>query len=135
MYIIDLLSGVVILLFCAFLIGLAIVIVLKPKRAEQFISSFASSARTHYTEQVARLIVGIAIVVLAPSMWYSNLFIIFGGILIVTSLGLMLIPWQWHHKYGEWTIPLALRYRKVFALGAFSLGVLVLYSLSRVLVS
>ena len=135
MQIANLLSGVVILFFCLFLIGLAIVIVIKPQRGGQFLSSFASSARAHYTEQIARLIVGIAMVIFAPSMWYSNVLNFFGWILIVTSIGLMLIPWQWHHKYGEWAIPLALRYMKVFALGAFLLGVLVLYSLSRILTS
>ena len=135
MQIINLLSGVVIFSSCVFLIGLAIVIVTKPQRAEQFLSSYASSARAHYTEQIARLIVGIAIVIFAPSMWYSNLFNIFGWILIVTTIGLLLIPWQWHHKFGEWAIPLTLRYMKFYALGAFLLGVLILYSLSRVLVS
>jgi len=135
MQIINLLSGVVILSFCAFLIGLAIVIIIKPQRAEQFLSSYASSARAHYTEQIARLIIGAAIVIFAPSMWYSNLFNLFGWILIVTTIGLLLIPWQWHHKFGEWVIPLTLRYMKFYALGAFLLGALILYSLSRVLVS
>jgi len=135
MQIINLLSGVVILFFCIFLIGLAIVIVIKPLRDKQFLSSYASSARAHYTEQIARLIVGIAFVVLAPYMQYSNLFNLFGWILIVTTIGLLLIPWQWHHKFGEWAIPLTLRYMKFYALGAFILGVLIIYSLSRVLVS
>ena len=135
MQIINFLSGMVVLFFCIFLIGLAIVIVMKPQRAKQFLSSYASSARAHYTEQIARLIVGISIVVLAPSMWYSNLFNLFGWILIVTTIGLLLIPWQWHHKFGEWAIPLTLRYMKFYALGAFLLGALILYSLYRVLAS
>ena len=135
MLIINLLSGVVILFFCIFLIGLAIVIVIKPQRAEQFLSSYASSARAHYTEQIARFIVGIAIVVLAPSMWYSNLFNLFGWILIVTTIGLLLIPWTWHYKFGEWAIPLALRYMKIYSLGSFVLGIFILYGLSRILFS
>jgi len=135
MQIINLLSEVVILFFCIFLIGLAIAIVIKPKRAEQFLSSYASSARAHYTEQIARLIVGIAFIVLAPYMWYSNLFNLFGWILIVTTIGLLLIPWQWHHKFGEWVIPLTLRYMNFYAFGAFLLGALILCSLSKVLVS
>ncbi len=135
MQIINLLSGVVILSFCIFLIGLATIIVIKPQRAEQFLSSYASSARAHYTEQIARLIVGIAIVVLAPSMWYSYLFNIFGWILIVTTIGLLLIPWQWHHKFGEWAIPLTLRYMKFYAFGAFLLGIFILYGFSRILFS
>ncbi|WKZ36676.1 MAG: hypothetical protein QY332_01880 [Anaerolineales bacterium] len=135
MQIINLLSGMVISFFCIFLIGLAIMIVIKPRRAEQFLGSYASSARAHYIEQIARLIVGTAMVVLAPFMWYSNLFNLFGWILIVTTIGLLLTPWQWHHKLGERVIPLTLQYMKFYALGAFLLGILVIYSLSRVLVS
>jgi len=133
MQIISILAGVAVLLFCIFLIGLAVMIVIKPRHAEQFISSFASSARAHYIEQVARLIVGTAMVVLAPSMWYSNLFNFFGWILIVTTIGLLLIPWTWHHKLGERVIPLTLRYMKIYALGAFVLGTFILHGLSRVL--
>jgi len=135
MLIIKLLSGIVILAFCIFLIGLAIIIVIKPQRAEHFLSSYASSARAHYTEQAARLAVGAAFVTLAPSMWYSNLLNIFGWILVVTTIGLLLIPWQWHHKFGKWAIPLTLRYMKFYALGAFLLGAFILYSFSRILVS
>lgn len=87
MLIIQVLSGIVILAFCVFLIGLAVVIVIKPERAEAFLKSYASSARAHYTEQVARLMVGTALVVFAPSMWYSNLFNLFGWIILVTTSG------------------------------------------------
>lgn len=133
MLIIQVLSGIVILAFCVFLIGLAAVIVIKPDRAEVFLNSYASSARAHYTEQVARLIVGTALVVFAPSMWYSNLFNLFGWIILVTTVGLLLIPWQWHHRFGERVIPLAIRYIKFYGLSSLLLGVFILYSLSRVL--
>jgi len=135
MLIIKLLSGIVILSFCIFLIGLAIIIVIKPRRAERFLSSYASSARAHYTEQVGRLVVGAALVILAPSMWYANLISIFGWMLVVTTIGLLLIPWQWHHKFGEVVIPLTLKYMKFYALGALLLGIFVLYSSSRILIS
>lgn len=62
MSIVKILSGVVILFFCLFLIGLAIMIVFKPQRAERFLSSYASSARAHFTEQIGRLVVGTAFV-------------------------------------------------------------------------
>ena len=135
MVVVKLLSVIVVLSFCVFLIGLAGLIVIKPRRAEVFLNSYASSARTHYTEQVARMLVGIAVVVLAPSMWYSELINLFGWILIVTTTGLLLIPWKWHHRYGEWAIPLALRHIRLFSFGSFVLGLLILYCLSRVLVT
>jgi hypothetical protein len=135
MLIIKLLSGIIILSFCVFLIGLAIMIVVKPRRAERFLGSYASSARAHYTEQVGRLVVGAALVILAPSMWYANLISIFGWLLVVTTIGLLLIPWQWHHKFGEVVIPLTLKYMKFYALGALLLGIFVLYSFSHILIS
>ena len=135
MIIIKFLSAVVIFSFCMFLIGLAGLIVFKPRRAEIFLSSYASSARAHYTEQLARMLVGIAFVVLAPSMWYSDLLTLFGWILIVTTAGLLLVPWKWHHRFGEWAIPLTLRYMPIYSLGAFVLGILILYCFSRILLT
>jgi hypothetical protein len=51
------------------LIGLPVVIAIKPLLAERFFKSFASSARTHDTEQVSRLVAGAGLVFFAPSMW------------------------------------------------------------------
>ncbi len=108
---------------------------IKPPLAERCLKSFASSARAHYTEQAARLIAGAAIVIFAPSMWYPDLFKVFGWLIIVTTLGLLLIPWQWHHKFGKWAIPLAIRHLKLYALCAFALGTLILYGVSRAVLS
>jgi hypothetical protein len=128
----EILSGVVVVAFGVFLIGLAVLIVVKPRLAERFIQSFASSAQTHYTEQTLRLIAGGAMVIFAPSMWHPDLFKLFGSLIVVTSVALLLLPWQWHCEMGKRTIPLVIRYIKLFALGAFALGVLVLYGVSRV---
>ncbi len=105
---------------------MAVVIALKPRLAERFLKSFASSARAHYTEQAVRLFVGAAIVIVAPSMWYTDLFRVFGWLIIVTTVGLLLIPWQWHHRFGTWAIPFAIRHLKLFAIGASALGTLIL---------
>jgi hypothetical protein len=126
-----LLSGIVVVGLGLYLIGMAVVIALKPLLAERFLKSFARSARAHYTEQAVRLIVGVAIVVFAPSMWYSDLFKAFGWLIIVTTVGLLLIPWQWHHRFGTWAIPFAIRHLKLFAIGASALGTLILYGVSR----
>ena len=68
-------------------------------------------------------------------MWYPDLFKVFGWLIIVTSVGLLLIPWQWHHKFGKWAIPLAIRHLKLYALGASALGTLILYGVSRAVLS
>ena|SRR5688572_3849019 len=133
--ILSLLSGVVVISFCLFLIGLAAVIATTPSLAERFLRSFASSALAHYTEQVLRLLVGAAIVNFASSMWYPELFKLFGWLIVVTAAGLLLIPWRWHNKFGSWVMPRVIRHMRLFALGAFALGAFILYSVSRAVIS
>lgn len=124
------LSGSVVAGFCLFLIGLAVVIVAAPPRAERFLRSFASSASAHYTEQGLRLLVGVALVSFASSMRHAELFRLFGWLIVVTTVGLLSIPWQWHHKFSTSVMPPVIRHKKVFALGAGALGAFVLYGVS-----
>jgi hypothetical protein len=133
--IVSVLSGVVVVGFCLFLIGLAGVIATTPSLAERFLMSFGSSARAHYTEQGLRLLVGAAIASFASSMWHPQLFKLFGWLIIVTAAGLLLIPWQWHNRFGTWVMPPVVRHMRLFALGAFALGAFILYSASRAVMS
>ena len=128
----QMLSGILVVAFGLFLIGLAVLIAIKPQFAERFLRSFASSARAHYTEQTLRLIAGGAMVIFAPSMWYPGLFILLGWMLAITAAALLLLPWQWHHEFGKRTMPLVIGHMSLFAVGAFGLGVLVFYGVSRV---
>ncbi len=82
-----------------------------------------------------RLIAGGAIVIFAPSMWYPDLFKLFGWLLIVPAVALLLLPWQWHHEFGKRAMPLLIRHMKLFALGAFALGIFIIFGLSRVVLS
>ena len=133
--IVTLLSGIVVVGFCLFLIGLAVVIATKPSLAERFLGSFASSARAHHMEQGLRLLVGAAIVNFASSMWYPELFKLFGWLIVVSTAGLLLTPWQWHHKFGTRVMPLVIRHMRLFAFGASALGAFILYGACRAVIS
>jgi hypothetical protein len=128
----EVLSGMLVVAFGVFLVGLAALIAIKPQLAERFLRSFASSARAHYAEQALRLIAGGAMVIFAPSMWYPDLFRLFGWLIVVTAVLLLLLPWQWHYEFSKWAIPMVIRHMKLFALGAVALGILVFYGVSRV---
>ena len=128
----NLVAGIVVVAIGVFQVGLAVLIVTKPQLAERFLRSFASSPRAHYTEQVLRLIAGASVVEFAPSMWYPNLFKLFGWLLIVPAVALLLLPWQWHEKFAKLAMPLVFQHLELFALGAFALGVFIIYALSRV---
>ncbi len=131
----NLIAGSVVVTFGLCLIGFAVVIVIKPLAAERFLNSFAGSARAHYTEQTIRLLAGIGLVVFAPSMWHPEVFSVFGWLIVVTAVALLLVPWQWHHRFGKWAIPLATRNLKLYAVGVFTLGSFILYGASRPLIS
>ncbi len=134
-WVMKLLSGIVVVAFGFYLIALAAMIVIKPLLAERFLKRFASSARAHYLEQTSRLIAGVAIVIFSPSMWYPDLFKSFGWLIIITAVGLFLFPWKWHHRFSKWAIPLAIRHLRLYALGAFALGTLILYGAARAILS
>ena len=44
------LSGILVVAFGVFLTGLSVLMTAKPRLAERFLRSFASSARAHYAE-------------------------------------------------------------------------------------
>jgi hypothetical protein len=124
-------SGIVVFGVCLFLIGLAVVIAGRPALAKRFLGSFANSARAHYTEQAARLLAGSALVNFGSSMWYPKLFTLFGWLIVVTTVALLMIPWQWHHRLGMRVMPLVIRHLRLYALGAAALAAFILYGMSR----
>jgi uncharacterized protein YjeT (DUF2065 family) len=107
------------------------VIVTKRQLAERFNKLFASSERTHYIEQVLRLVVGLSLIIFSPLMRYSNVFQIFGWLFVVTTIGLLIAPWRWHHRFAKRVIPLVIQYLEIFGVATLALGAFVLYSASR----
>jgi len=125
---INRLASILVLLTGLYLIGLALVFLLSPARATRFLGGFASSAFTHYLELVLRLIAGVAVLLYAPQMLFSGFFVIFGWILVVTTVGLFAVPWQWHQRFAQWGVPYATRNLKLVAGVSFVFGGFVLAS-------
>ena len=120
-------AAVVVVGFGLLLIVLTGVAFAKPAIAERFLMRFASSARTHYVEQVFRLLIGAALVVLSPAMWQPTMFWLVGWAIVVSSAALMCIPWQWHHRFGERLLPIVVRHLRLYAVGSLAFGALILY--------
>lgn len=130
---VSLVSGVVVVGFGLFLVGLAVVIAARPLLAERFLRSFASSAPAHYAEQGVRLLVGAAVVAFSREMRYPEVFNAFGWLLVITTVALLLIPWQWHHRFAARVMPPVIRHLRLFALAALALAAFILYSVSAAL--
>ena len=120
-------AAAVVVVFGLSLITFTGVAFAKPARAERFLMSFATSARAHYVEQAFRILVGAALVVLSSTMWQPKMFWLFGWAIVVSSTALLCVPWQWHDRLGERVRPMLVRYLELYAVGAFALGVLLLY--------
>jgi len=117
MTIMSAVAGAILVAFGLFLVGLTVVVFAKPAVAERFFMSFASSARAHYTEQIVRLLIGASLIVRSGVMWEPKVFWLVGWGIVVSSLVLILTPWQWHDRFGEEVRPMLVRHMKLFAVG------------------
>jgi hypothetical protein len=120
-------AAVVVVAFGLLLVVFSGVAFTKPAIAQGFLLRFASSPRTHYAEQMFRLFVGAALVVLAPAMWQSTVFWLIGWAIVVTSAVLICVPWHWHHRFAERMLPIVVRHLGLYAIGSLALGALLLY--------
>jgi hypothetical protein len=123
----NLLAEIVVAASSLFLIALAFIMFVKPAMTERFIMSFASSKRAHYTEMFFRLLFGVSLVLLSKTMWQPKLFLLLGWAIVISSVVLLLLPWQLHHRFGTRVLPLLVRYKRLYAVGVMAFGVLLLY--------
>jgi hypothetical protein len=119
-------AGIVIVSFALCLIGFTAVVFVRPALAERFFMSFAASARAHVVEQVFRLLIGASLVVRSPQMWQPVIFLVIGWALVVSAVVLLVLPWQWHHRFGNRVLPLLVRYMRFYAAGMVLFAALLL---------
>ena len=120
-------AGAILVAFGFFLVCLTVVVFAKPAVAERFFMAVASSARTHYTEQIVRLLIGASLIIRSGAMWQPKFFWLVGWGIVVSSLVLILTPWQWHDRFGKEVRPRLIRHMKLFAIGLLAFGVLLIY--------
>lgn len=121
----------VVVIVALYFVALGTSALLAPAFAKRFLLGFASSPLAHYTELLARFIVGVAFLVQSPRILFSAGFNIFGWILIVTTAGLLLVPWQWHHRFAQQAVPQATRHITMIGLCSLVLGGFVLVAVVR----
>jgi len=122
-------SGFVVHLFVLFLLGLGLLSFIRPITAQHFFDLFAASKQAHLTEQAIRLVVGFSLVHYAVMMNYTCLFRVFGWLIVITSLLLIVLPWQWHQQFAQYVIPYVKSHLKLYAVMSLFLAVLLLYAI------
>jgi hypothetical protein len=114
-----------------YFVALAFVSLFMSERTRRFLLGFAGSALTHYVELFLRLVVGGALVLYAPRMLFAGAFKVFGWALLITTGCLLLVPWQWHHRFAHQAVPRATRHITLVGLTSLVIGGLILLAVAR----
>ena len=123
---ISVLATTVIVATALYFVVLGVVALAAPERATRFPHAFASSANAHYVELLVRLAIGIAFLLRASTLPLPQVFTLFGWCLVITTACLFVVPWRWHRRFAERTVPHAVRHLRLFAVASLLLGSFVL---------
>lgn len=124
----NMLALVGVLLTGFYFVGLGVIAFSAPDRAGRFLLRFAETPFAHFLEMFLRLAMGAAFVIRAPLMLFPDAFKLFGWLLVVTTACLLVVPWRWHRRFAQRVVPQALRWLRLVAMVALTLGALVLFS-------
>lgn len=111
-----------------FLIGLGVVMLVRPAITERFIMSFAGSRKAHFTEMFFRLLFGVSLALLSMRMWQPKAFHALAWVIIISSVVLLILPWQFHQRFGARVLPMLVKYMRLYAVGVLAFGVLIVYA-------
>lgn len=111
-----------------YLLGLGVASLLAPSHASRFLLGFGSSPSFHFTELLLRLVVGVALVHIAPYMRFSAIFGAFGWVLLLTTAVMLVVPWQWHRRFAQQAVTRAIRFMALIGVVSLSLGATVLFA-------
>ena len=98
----ELASRLIVGAFGLFMIGVSLLILVKPQIAFMALRKFASTYFIHFTELGLRALAGLGFIRIAPFTDYGTPLKIWGVFLIITAFIIMLIPRRWHHAYAVW---------------------------------
>lgn len=122
---------IVVVLAALYLLALGAASLIVPDRAGRFLLGFAGSAAAHHLEMSLRLVAGAALVLHAPNMLFATAFQFFGWALLITTAGLLLVPWQWHRRFAQQVVPHATRFIAVIGVVSLSIGGFILFAVLR----
>lgn len=101
---------------------------IKPERVKTFLLAFAQSPKAHITEMACRLVAGMALILNAENMKWALVFSVFGWVLIGTTLGLLVVPWQKHRQFAQRFVPPALKYIVLIGISSIGFSVLLFWA-------
>jgi hypothetical protein len=118
----TLVARLIVLGAAGYFLALGLVALVAPQRVSRFLMGFATSWPTHLLELGVRAAVGLGFLGAAPHAAVPALFRGFGWLLLVTTAGLALVPWQRHRQFTERHVPQALQYLPLIGVASLLIG-------------
>jgi uncharacterized protein YjeT (DUF2065 family) len=122
-------SRALVLAIAIYLLVLGFGALVRPETAKRFLGSHASTLPLHLTELALRVLAGSAFVLSAPRTAVSTVFLVFGWVLIGTSLLLALLPWRLHQRFAAWSVPRATQHMRLIGVASIVGGIGVIAAL------
>lgn len=118
----------IVILFGIFLIGVGLLMILKPAKAREYLRKAGSTNFINYAEITIRMIPAAGLVIYSDFSKYPEIFKLLGWFMIATSIVLYFVPRSVHHKYALWCADL-LKPKYIRLLSPFSMlfGFAVIY--------
>lgn len=90
----------IVILFGAFLIGVGLLMLLRPTKAREYLRKAGSTNLINYSEITIRMIPAAGLVIYAEHSKFPEILSYLGWFMIATSLVLYLVPRKLHHAYA-----------------------------------
>ncbi len=113
----------------AYLIALGVAAFIRPAKVTTFMGGFAGTLRAHFIELALRILVGTSLIASAPTMRMPEVFRAFGWVLVGTSLVLLMLPWRWHRRFAQWSVPQATANLPLLGIASIVGGTFLLWAL------
>jgi uncharacterized protein YjeT (DUF2065 family) len=88
------------------------------------------SMRAHVLELVICLAAGAAFLGYASRMQFTGAFHLLGLVLIMTTLGLAVLPWRWHRRFAQLSVPVANPYLPLIGIVSIAAGAFVFWAVA-----
>ena len=126
---IEIIAKITVIGFGIFIICCGFLMLFAPKKANDYLRKFGSTNFINYTELLIRMLIGIAIILVADVSKNPFIFNIFGWFMVVTALILCCVPRRIHHSFSvnaaETLKPL---YFQLISPFSFLFGAMVIYA-------
>ena len=123
-----LIAKYIVILFGVFLIGVGVLMLLRPAKARENLRKAGSTNIINYSEITIRIIPAAGLVIYSEFSKFPEIFQVLGWFMIATSVVLYFVPRRIHHKYALWCANILIpKYVRVISPFSILFGCAIIY--------